>query len=92
MKRVLYTPGPTQVPSEVLETMAKPLIHHRTDEYRNYFLETTRLMQEHLGTAQPVLTLSCSGSGAVVGASISAMTVSCSTVTVTRSATTVMVS
>ena len=36
MKRVLFTPGPTEVPSEVLQAMAKPLIHHRTDEYRQY--------------------------------------------------------
>src|SRR3989442_1191325 len=68
MKRVLFTPGPTEVPSEVLEAMAKPLIHHRTDEYRQYFLETTRLMQEHLATTHPVLTLSCSGSGAMEAA------------------------
>jgi len=68
MKRVLYTPGPTQVPTEVLEAMAKPLIHHRTAEYRGHFLETTKLMQEHLGTVEPVLTLSCSGSGAMEAA------------------------
>lgn len=73
MKRVLFTPGPTQVPSEVLEAMARPLIHHRTDEYRGYFLETTRLMQEHLGTTQPVLTLSCSGSGAMEAAVVNAL-------------------
>ena len=29
MKRVLFTPGPTQVPSEVLEAMARPLIRCR---------------------------------------------------------------
>ena len=68
MKRVLFTPGPTQVPAEVLQAMSKPLIHHRTDEYRQYFLETTRLMQEHLGTKEAALTLSCSGSGAMEAA------------------------
>jgi len=68
MKRVLFTPGPTEVPAEVLQAMSKPLIHHRTDEYRQYFLETTRLMQEHLGTQEPALTLSCSGSGAMEAA------------------------
>jgi aspartate aminotransferase-like enzyme len=73
MKRVLFTPGPTEVPSEVLEAMAKPLIHHRTDEYRQYFLEVTRLMQEHLATTQPVLTLSCSGSGAMEAAVVNLM-------------------
>jgi aspartate aminotransferase-like enzyme len=48
--------------------MARPIIHHRTDEYRALFLETTRLLQEHLGTTQPVLTLACSGSGAMEAA------------------------
>ena len=68
MKRVLFTPGPTELPAEVLEAMARPIIHHRTDEYRGHFLETTRLLQEHLGTSQPVITLSCSGSGAMEAA------------------------
>ena len=68
MKRVLYTPGPTQLPSEVLEAMARPIIHHRTDEYRSQFLEMTRLLAEHVGTTQPVITLSCSGTGAMEAA------------------------
>jgi serine---pyruvate transaminase len=68
MKRVLFTPGPTQLPDEVRAAMAAPLIHHRTDEYRQQFLEATRLMQAHLGTHEPVLTLSCSGSGAMEAA------------------------
>jgi aspartate aminotransferase-like enzyme len=70
MKRVLFTPGPTQLPAEVLEAMARPIIHHRTDEYRALFLETTRLLSEHIGTKEPVLTLACSGSGAMEAAAI----------------------
>lgn len=73
MKRVLYTPGPTQLPDEVLEAMARPLIHHRTDEYREKFLEMTRLLQEHVGTKEPVLTLSCSGSGAMEAAAVNVL-------------------
>jgi len=68
LKRVLFTPGPTQLPAEVLEAMGRPIIHHRTDEYRTQFLEMTKLLAEHLGTAQPVLTLACSGSGAMEAA------------------------
>ncbi|MGE5176065.1 MAG: pyridoxal-phosphate-dependent aminotransferase family protein [Hyphomicrobiales bacterium] len=70
MKRVLFTPGPTELPHEVLAAMARPIIHHRTDEYREIFLETTRLLAEHLGTRQPVLTLACSGTGAMEAAAI----------------------
>ena len=73
MKRVLFTPGPTELPHVVLEAMARPIIHHRTDEYRQLFLEATRLMQEHLGTSQPVLTLACSGSGAMEAAAINVL-------------------
>jgi aspartate aminotransferase-like enzyme len=73
MKRVLFTPGPTELPHSVLEAMARPIIHHRTDEYRALFLEATRLLQEHLGTSQPVLTLACSGSGAMEAAAINVL-------------------
>jgi serine---pyruvate transaminase len=73
LKRVLFTPGPTQLPAEVLEAMARPIIHHRTDEYRAQFLEMTRLSAEHLGTAQAVLTLSCSGSGAMEAAAVNVL-------------------
>ena len=30
----LLTPGPTPVPSEVLEAMARPIIHHRTPQFQ----------------------------------------------------------
>ncbi|HEX7077617.1 MAG TPA: alanine--glyoxylate aminotransferase family protein [Candidatus Eisenbacteria bacterium] len=70
MKRVLFTPGPTELPPEVLAAMARPIIHHRTDEYRAFFLEATRLLAEHLGTQQPILTLACSGSGAMEAAAV----------------------
>jgi aspartate aminotransferase-like enzyme len=68
MKRVLFTPGPTELPSEVLAAMARPIIHHRTEEYRDIFLEATRLLQEHLGTSQPIVTLTASGTAAMEAA------------------------
>jgi len=68
LKKVLFTPGPTELPSEVLAAMARPIIHHRTDEYRQIFLEATRLLQELLGTKQPVVTVTASGSGAMESA------------------------
>jgi aspartate aminotransferase-like enzyme len=73
MKRVLFTPGPTELPHEVLEAMARPIIHHRTDEYRKLFAETTKLLAEHAGTSQPVLTLACSGSGAMEAAAVNVL-------------------
>ena len=34
LKRYLLTPGPTPVPSEALLAMAKPIIHHRTPQFK----------------------------------------------------------
>jgi serine---pyruvate transaminase len=33
-KRYLFTPGPTPVPPEVLEAMSRPIIHHRSSDFR----------------------------------------------------------
>ena len=36
-KMRLFTPGPTSVPEEVLLEMAKPVFHHRTQQYKDLF-------------------------------------------------------
>jgi aspartate aminotransferase-like enzyme len=61
----LFTPGPTAVPAEVLETQARPLIHHRTDEFRHALTESMRGLQYILETKHPVVVLTASGSGAM---------------------------
>ena len=38
-KKYLLTPGPTSVPSEVLLAQARPMIHHRTDDFNNVVRE-----------------------------------------------------
>lgn len=37
IKKRLFTPGPTDVPAEVLNEMAKPMFHHRTPQFREMF-------------------------------------------------------
>lgn len=64
----LFTPGPTQVPSRVLETMARPLIHHRTEEFRAIHREALEGLQYVYKTKNPVLILTASGSGAMEAA------------------------
>ena len=34
MKNYLLTPGPTPVPLEALDAMARPIIHHRTPQFQ----------------------------------------------------------
>src|SRR3989338_8077036 len=62
---ILLTPGPTPVPPEVLEVLAKPIIHHRTHEYRKIFKEVSEGLKEVFRTKNEVLTFTSSGTGAM---------------------------
>jgi aspartate aminotransferase-like enzyme len=64
----LFTPGPTAVPAEVLETQARPLIHHRTEEFRAAHRAAMEGLQYLLRTKNPVAILTASGSGAMEAA------------------------
>ncbi|MDH5478184.1 MAG: alanine--glyoxylate aminotransferase family protein [Nitrospinota bacterium] len=67
-KRYLISPGPTPVPEEVLLEMAKPMIHHRTSQFSAIFAECAEGLKKVFQTAQPVLMLASSGSGAMESA------------------------
>lgn len=64
-KNRMMTPGPTEVPTEVLLAAAAPQIHHRTEAFREVYAEVTRLAGVVFATARPVFPLGCSGSGAM---------------------------
>jgi aspartate aminotransferase-like enzyme len=68
IRRRLFTPGPTEVPARVREALARPLLHHRTDEYRATQREATEALGRILKTRHPVLLLACSGTGAMEAA------------------------
>ena len=57
----LFTPGPTSVPEEVLLEMARPVFHHRTQEYKTLFAAVNKLLGQVFQTANPVVTISGSG-------------------------------
>lgn len=66
MKRArLFTPGPTAVPPEVLETQARPLIHHRTPEFRQALRDVTEGLRYVMQTENPVVVLAATGTGAM---------------------------
>ena len=65
MKKRLFTPGPTPVPERVMLRMAEPIIHHRNPEFREVMARVNRNLQYLFQTTQPVLTLTCSGTGGV---------------------------
>jgi aspartate aminotransferase-like enzyme len=64
----LFTPGPTAVPAEILETQARPLIHHRTEEFRRAHVAAMQGLQYILRTKNPVVILTTSGSGGMEAA------------------------
>ena len=65
MKKRLFTPGPTPVPESVMLRMAEPIIHHRNQEFREVLTRVNANLQYLFQTRQPVLTLTCSGTGGV---------------------------
>ncbi len=60
----LLTPGPTSVPSEVLDALARPVLHHRGPDFKALFLDTVGRLQQVFRTDGDVLVLTASGTGA----------------------------
>lgn len=67
-KNYLLAPGPVNVPPEVLLSMAKPLVHHRTKRFERLVAENQTLLQELFVTKLPVITFTSSGTGAMEAA------------------------
>jgi len=66
MKRnLLLTPGPTKIPSDILEALARPIIHHRTPEFQNDIRQVTEGLKYVLQTKNDVYLLASSGTGAM---------------------------
>jgi aspartate aminotransferase-like enzyme len=68
MKQRLLTPGPTPVPEETLLELAKPMIFHRTAEFRAMLGEVLADLQKIFVTKNLVVPLTSSGTGALEAA------------------------
>jgi len=55
------TPGPTRVPERVLRAGARPMIHHRTDEFSAELATMLELLAPVFGTRGPVLPVHATG-------------------------------
>jgi aspartate aminotransferase-like enzyme len=64
-KYYLLSPGPTPIPDKVLSVAAEPIIHHRTPEFSNIFMDVTEGIKTVFGTKEDVFILTCSGTGAM---------------------------
>src|SRR5947209_1464518 len=72
-KQRLFTPGPTPLQPAVQEALARPIIHHRTDEFRTVFKECRAGLGQFLKTTQDVLILASSGTGAMEAAVVNVL-------------------
>ncbi len=72
-KQRLFTPGPTPLQPAVQEALARPIIHHRTDEFRAVFKACTSGLKKFLKTDDEVLILACSGTGAMESAVVNTL-------------------
>ena len=68
MKLRLLTPGPTPVPEETLLELAKPMIFHRTAEFRAMLGEVLADLQKIFVTKNLIIPLTSSGTGALEAA------------------------
>jgi aspartate aminotransferase-like enzyme len=69
-KNYLLTPGPTPLPPQVLEAMAKPIIHHRTPQFQLILKEVFEGLKYVFQTQNDVYMLASSGTGAMEAAVI----------------------
>ena len=67
-KTYLFAPGPTPLPPEVLSAIARPIIHHRTPQFRRLFKSVLEDLKYVFQTQQPVIVLASSGTGAMEAA------------------------
>jgi len=67
-KDYLLTPGPTPLLPQVQEALSRPIIHHRTAQYRAVFKRVLQGLQTVIQTKESVVVFTSSGTGAMEAA------------------------
>ena len=67
-KNYLLTPGPTPLPPQVCEALAKPIIHHRTPQFQAILKEAADGLKYVFQTKSDVFIFSSSGTGTMEAA------------------------
>jgi len=67
-EQYLLLPGPTPVPTNVLRSMAKPMINHRGPEFRELIAEVTEGVKKVYKTKNDVIIFPAAGTGAMEAA------------------------
>jgi aspartate aminotransferase-like enzyme len=69
----LFTPGPTVLHPDVQLSLARPIVHHRTEEFRSLLQECIRGLRAFLKTNRDVVVLASSGTGAMEAALVNVL-------------------
>ncbi|MBN1871123.1 MAG: alanine--glyoxylate aminotransferase family protein [Candidatus Omnitrophica bacterium] len=69
-KNYIMAPGPTPVPEDVLLEIAKPIIHHRTNQYQEIFKKANEGLKYIFKTSNDIFTFASSGTGAMEAATV----------------------
>src|SRR6056297_2767005 len=67
-KRYIMAPGPTEIPPEVLAEASKPILHHRTPQFRKILTRVEEDLKYLLQTENNVQVMTSSGTGAMEAA------------------------
>lgn len=63
-----FVPGPTWVRPEILQEMTRPMIGHRSNEFRDLFRRINFDLKELFGTAQTTFVMTATGTGVMQAA------------------------
>ncbi len=73
----LFTPGPTEVRAELLNELARPQIHHRTEEFKELYKDIQVNLKRLLFTENPVFLFTSSSTGAMESAVVNGVKKRC---------------
>ncbi|MED5568389.1 MAG: alanine--glyoxylate aminotransferase family protein [Chloroflexota bacterium] len=72
-KQNLRTPGPTPVPSDIVEAMSNPMIDHRGPEFQEIIEIATQQLKQVFMTTNDLMILTASGTGALEAAIVNTL-------------------
>ena len=70
-----FVPGPTWVRPEILAEMTRPMIGHRSSEFKDLFGRINLGLKELFMTSQPTFVMTCSGTGVGISSTNPAPTI-----------------
>lgn len=82
MPDYLFTPGPTPLPTEVRLALSRPMIYHRTQEFRDLLGAVHVGLQSVFQTHAPVFVMASSGTGAMEAAVVNLLGANHKTLTI----------